>query len=148
MRHMSRPEWREFALHGTRTGKLAVTRKGGAPHVTPVWFLLDSDAEHDYVLFTTESSSVKGRALRRDPRFALTVDDQAPPYSCVLLEATATLLDDADDHDTLLHWAQRLGARYMGEERGAEYGKRNAVPGELLVRGTVTRAIAPAGVAD
>jgi hypothetical protein len=28
---------------GTRTGKLAVTRSDGRPHVTPIWFVLDGD---------------------------------------------------------------------------------------------------------
>ena len=28
---------------GTRTGKAAVTRADGAPHVTPIWFVLDGD---------------------------------------------------------------------------------------------------------
>ena len=31
-------------------------------------------------------------------------------------------------------WATRIGGRYMGPERAAEYGARNGVAGELLVR--------------
>ena len=49
MAQMSDAEWREFVMAGTRTGKLAVTRKDGSPHVTPVWFALDGD---DVVLTT------------------------------------------------------------------------------------------------
>jgi nitroimidazol reductase NimA-like FMN-containing flavoprotein (pyridoxamine 5'-phosphate oxidase superfamily) len=30
--------------------------------------------------------------------------------------------------------ATRIGGRYMGQERAAEFGARNAVEGELLVR--------------
>jgi hypothetical protein len=37
---MRREEWRAFVLEGTRTGKLAVTRTDGRPHVTPIWFTL------------------------------------------------------------------------------------------------------------
>src|SRR5205823_11106010 len=105
MHTMSRDEWHEFALAGTRTGKVAVTRANGAPHVTPIWFVLDSEGETDFIVFTTGSTSVKARALRRDPRFAMTVDDQAPPYSFVALEAEATLSEDLDE---LLTWATRL----------------------------------------
>jgi nitroimidazol reductase NimA-like FMN-containing flavoprotein (pyridoxamine 5'-phosphate oxidase superfamily) len=43
MQLMSEAQWREFALAGTRTGKLTVTRADGRPHVTPVWFVLDGD---------------------------------------------------------------------------------------------------------
>jgi len=142
---MSREQWQEFVLHGTRTGKLAVTRTNGAPHITPIWFLLDHDGADDFVVFTTHESSVKGRALRRDPRFALCVDDQQPPYSYVLIEGEATVSADPDE---LLAWAIRLGCRYMGRERAEEYGHRNAVPGEYLVRGRITRVTALADIAD
>jgi hypothetical protein len=36
----------------------------------------------------------------------------------------------------------------MGEDLAEEYGRRNAVPGELLVRLTPERTVAEAGVAD
>ena len=34
----------------------------------------------------------------------------------------------------MAHWAAVIGGRYMGAERAEEYGRRNGVPGELLVR--------------
>ncbi|WP_114451630.1 PPOX class F420-dependent oxidoreductase [Halopolyspora algeriensis] len=141
MQTMSEQQWREFALHGTRTGKLAVTRANGAPHVTPVWFTMDGD----HVVFTTAVTSVKGRALRHEPRFALCVDDDAPPYSFVLIRAQAQLFEDTEQ---LLRWATVLGGRYMGAERAEEFGRRNAVPGEYLVRGRITEVTALAGIAD
>jgi PPOX class probable F420-dependent enzyme len=146
MYEMSRAQWQEFALTGTRTGKLAVTRANGAPHVTPVWFVLDTVDGADYVVFTTEMKSVKAKAFHRDPRFALLVDDQAPPYSYVFIEGEASLSENPDE---LLTWATKLGSRYMGEERGIEFGKRNAVPGiEYLVRGRITRVTARADISD
>lgn len=39
-----------------------------------------------------------------------------------------------DDVDAMLPWATAIAGRYMGEDRAAEFGARNAVPGELLVR--------------
>ena len=138
---MSREQWLQFVLTDTRTGKLAVTRAGGAPHVTPIWFLIDTAEQGDEVVFTTGDTSLKAKALRRDPRFALCVDDQAPPYSYVLIKGEARLIEDLDE---MLVWATRLGARYMGEDQAEEFGKRNAVPGELLVRGRITKVIAQA----
>jgi PPOX class probable F420-dependent enzyme len=110
------------------TAKLATTRADGRPHVAPVWFDLDDDGS---LVFTTGADSVKGRGLRRDPRVALSVDDERPPFSFVIVEARAALSSDLDD---LLTWATRIGGRYMGQDRADEYGKRNAVPEELLVR--------------
>ena len=66
---MTPEEVRAFLMAGTRTGKLATVRRDGAPHVVPIWFVLDGDD----VIFTTGSTSAKGRHLRRDPRVALTV---------------------------------------------------------------------------
>jgi len=141
MERMSDSEWRAFVLTGTRTGKLAVTRADGRPHVTPIWFDLDGDD----VVFTTHENSVKAQHLRRDPRAALCVDDETPPYSYVMLEGTATLSADLDE---LLAWATRIGGRYMGQDRAKEYGERNGVPGELLVRLRVERVHAFRDIAE
>jgi PPOX class probable F420-dependent enzyme len=132
---MTDAEWREFVTAGTRTGKLAVTRRDGRAHVTPVWFLLDGDD----VVLTTHGSSLKARILRRDPRAALCVDDQQPPYSFVTIEGAVTLSEDPGE---LRHWATEIGRRYMGPERGEEFGARNGVPGELLVRLPAAKVVA------
>jgi PPOX class probable F420-dependent enzyme len=119
---------------------MAVTRANGAPHVTPIWFVLDTVDGVDYVVFTTEMKSLKAKAFQRDPRFAMIVDDQAPPYSYVLFEGEISLTEDLDE---MVRWATRLGSRYMGEERGIEFGKRNAVPDvEYLARGRITKVTA------
>ncbi len=146
MYEMSREQWWEFALTGTRTGKMAVTRANGAPHVTPIWFVLDTVDGVDYVVFTTEMKSLKAKAFQRDPRFAMIVDDQAPPYSYVLFEGEVSLTEDLDE---MVRWATRLGSRYMGEERGIEFGKRNAVPDvEYLARGRITKVTARGNISD
>lgn len=128
-RRMNRDEWRAFVLTGTRTGKVAVVRRNGAPHVVPIWFVLDAD---DFI-FTTGIDSVKGKSLRRDGRVALCVDDERPPYAFVSVEGVARTSEDLAD---LLHWATKIGARYMGDDRADEFGRRNAVVGEMLVRMT------------
>lgn len=141
MREMTAEETREFLSQGTRTGKLAVVRKNGQPLVTPIWFVLDGED----IVFTTYATSAKGYALRRDPRVAMVVDDQEPPYSFVLIEGTVSLSEDIPE---LLHWATVIGARYMGPDRAEEFGKRNGVPGEYLVRIHPTRVVAQANVSD
>jgi len=127
-------EQRAFLLHGTRTAKLATVRKDGRPHVVPIWFTLDGDT----LIFTTGEHAVKAANIRRDSRICLCVDDEAPPYAYIMVEGTATL---SSDLNALLHWATRIAERYMGEDLAETYGKRNGVPGELLVRVTPTRVI-------
>jgi PPOX class probable F420-dependent enzyme len=145
MFNMSRDQWWSFASEGTRTGKIAVVRADGRPQVVPIWFLLDSDGEHDYVVFNTGADTLKARALRRDPRFSLCVDEEAPPYGFVTILADAELSDDVTE---MLPWSTRIGARYMGADAAEEFGRRNAVPGELLVRGRITKVIAVGGMTE
>jgi PPOX class probable F420-dependent enzyme len=138
---MTKDEWQEFVSSGTRTGKAGVTSADGGPHVTPIWFLLDGDD----LVFTTHESSVKGMALRRDPRICVCVDDDAPPYSFVSLWGKTSLSEDLGE---VRRWATALGARYMGPDRAEEFGARNGVPGEMLVRVRITKVVALRGVAD
>ena len=82
-------------------------------------------------MFNTAADTVKGRNLARDPRLALCVDDDTPPFTFVVIEGTATL---EEDPDVLRHWATVIGGRYMGDDQAEAYGARNGVPGELVVR--------------
>jgi PPOX class probable F420-dependent enzyme len=128
MARMDDAALRAFLTAGTRTGKLAVTRKDGSPFVAPVWFVVDDDGS---IVFTTGAETIKGRSLRRDGRASLCVDDERPPFAYARIDGRVTL---SEDRGEMVDLATRIGARYMGAERGAEFGRRNAVPGELLVR--------------
>ena len=139
-REMTRAEVTDFLAHGTRTAKVATTMRNGQPHVMPVWFVLDGEE----VVFTTGGGSIKARNLRRDPRVALVVDEDVPPYAFVHIRGEARISDDMDD---LRRFATELGRRYMGPDRAEEFGRRNGVPGELLLRVTPKRIIAETDVA-
>ena len=119
----------EFLGCGTRTAHVASTRADGSPHVAPVWFSADGTPESFVIQFTTSASSVKGRILQHDNRVALTVDDPHPPFAFVIVEGTVEV---SEDPSRLLEVATRLGEKYMGPDRAVEFGKRNAVAGELL----------------
>ena len=131
----------EFLSAGTRTGMLGYLASDGRPLVAPIWFVVDG---HQLV-FNTAARSAKGRALQRDPRVTLTVDDPHPPFSFVQVQGVAEL---SEEPDALLDIATRIGGRYMGADRAAEFGRRNGVPGEFIVRVTPTKVIESFGVAD
>ena len=124
--HLS-PEAVDFLSAGTRTGKLAWTAADGRPLVAPVWFVVE-DGE---LVFNTGKETAKGRAVRRDPRVAVCVDLEESPYAFVQVQGTATISEDPDE---LVRTATAIGARYMGADRAEEFGRRNGVPGELVVR--------------
>ena len=139
---MSPAETTAFLMEGTRTGKLATVTADGRPHVVPIWFVVDDDGS---VVFTCDGSSLKAKALTRDPHVAICVDDQAPPYSFVEVRGEVSISYDLDE---LRRWATRIGGRYMGDDRAEEFGARNAVEGELLVRLTPVKVVALAAIAD
>ena len=82
-------------------------------------------------MFNTGRETVKGRALARDPRASLCVDLEEPPYAFVQVQGVAELSEDPEE---LARTATVIAARYMGAERAGEFGQRNGVPCELVVR--------------
>lgn len=138
---MSRDQWQKFLSEGTRTGKLATVRADGSPHLAPIWFLLDGDD----LVFNTGQDTVKGRNLARDPRVSLCVDDDRPPFSFVTVQGRAELSDELGE---VREWATRIAARYVGDDLAEQFGARNGVPGELLVRVRIDKVIGLADIAD
>jgi PPOX class probable F420-dependent enzyme len=132
-------------MEGTRTGKIAWTAPSGQAHLAPIWFVVDDDAPALEVVFNTGADTAKGRALRRDARLSLLVDDERPPFAYVKLTGSVVISEDLEE---VRRWATRIGGRYMGQERADELGARNGVPGELLVRLRPTSVQAIAGIAD
>ena len=130
-----------FLSEGTRTAKLGYVAADGRPLVAPVWFVVDGQQ----LVFNTGSNTAKGRALTRDPRVVVCVDDDRPPFSFVQIQGTAALSEDPDE---LLDTATRIGGRYMGRDRAEEFGRRNGVPGELIVRVTPTKVVKAFNLAD
>jgi PPOX class probable F420-dependent enzyme len=121
------PEVRDFLMEGTRTGKLGYRAADGRPLVVPVWFIVEDGA----LVFNTGKDSAKGRSLARDPRSSICVDLEQPPYGFVQVQGVAELSEDQAD---VLRIATAIAARYVGPERAEEFGRRNGVPGELVVR--------------
>ena len=135
MREMTHDETIAFLSEGTRTGKLAWVSQSGAPHVAPVWFTLDGDD----VIFNTHTDSGKAKSLRREGRACLLVDLEEPPYAFVKIDGTITIDEDLARIRSV---ATTIGGRYMGADRAEEFGTRNGVPGELVIRLTPTKVTA------
>jgi PPOX class probable F420-dependent enzyme len=134
-------ELNRFLSSGTRTGKLATMRADGSPHVAPIWFILNGDD----LVFMTGADTVKGKALLRDQRVALSVDDERPPFSFAIIEGSVTVSRDVRE---MLPLSIAIARRYMGDELAEQYGRRNAVEGELLLRLRPVKVTAVADIAD
>lgn len=140
MTTMSRAEAIDFLRVGTRTGKLATASVSGAPHVAPIWFVIDGDD----LVFTTGGGSVKGRQLVANPRGALAVDDDTYPFHFVIVRGSIDIEENPAD---MLAWSTRIAERYVPAGRADDFGRRNTVPGELLCRLRMERIIGQRDIA-
>ena len=105
--------------------------------MVPLWFALDDE---DNIIFGTETSSVTGRNIQRDPNY------QEYPYSFVTIFGEAECFrryregPDIQDKKTLdesndfLHWMRKISARYVGSEKADRYAKRNTTEGAIFHR--------------
>lgn len=142
MEEMSKAEYLAFLNAPARCGKLATVREDGRPHVVPIWFILDGET----LIFTAWHTSVKMKNILRDGRIAICVDHDQPPFHYVLLEGKAELLDASPEASR--QWATIIGGRYMGTDRAEEFGKRNGIDGEWVMRMVPDRVVAYKNVTD
>jgi PPOX class probable F420-dependent enzyme len=132
MDRMTDEQARAFLEKGSRPATFASVRPDGRPHAVPTWYAVEADD----VVFTTWHTTVKAANLRRDPRVSVVVQDPEPPYDYVAVEGEAELIDDLEMCRRI---STLLGAKYMGADRADEFGRRNGVEGELVVRVKPTR---------
>ena len=140
-RSLDNSEALDWVFSEPRTAKLGTVTASGHPHVAPVWVARDGDR----LVFNTGASTAKGRALQRDARVSLCFDDETPPFAFVIIQGTVEISQDPAE---LLRWATTIAGRYMGETAAEQFGRRNAVPGELLVIVTPQRILGEVGVSD
>ncbi len=67
------------------------------------------------------------------------------PFDWARIDGTVSCSEDPEE---LLHWATETCRRYVGEDLAEAYGRRNGVPGELVVRLRPTRMAGQWGVAE
>ncbi len=127
MDRMSDEQAHAFLREGSRPATFASIRPDGRPHAVPTWYAVEGDD----IVFTTWHTTVKAANLRHDPRVSVVVQDPEPPYDYVAVEGEAELIDDLAMCGRI---STMLGAKYMGAARAEEFGRRNGVEGELVVR--------------
>lgn len=157
MTAMSKDELVNFLGQGTLTAKLATVKEDGSPHVVPLWFVLDDE---NNIIFGTETNSVKGRNIQRNPRVSICVDYQEYPYSFVTIFGEVEFfrcyredphIEDKktlDEFNDFLHWMRKISARYVGSEKADRYAKRNTTKGAVLYRLKPQHVVSEKVIAD
>ena len=90
--------------------RLAYTWMDGSPRVVPIWFHWTGEQ----VVLNTPVKAPKVRALTADPRVAITIDDNEPPWKVLFVRGRADIemLDDVAPEYEL------AATRYFGPEQG------------------------------
>ena len=117
---------REQYLAGVHVGVIAVERPDRAPLAVPIWYGYQPGGE---VLLWTESDSVKHKLIRDAGRFAITVQDENPPYKYVTAEGDVTGIAPADDAEV-----RELAVRYLGQQAGGQFTEQNLTPTSVVIR--------------
>jgi PPOX class probable F420-dependent enzyme len=96
-------------LQGKNFGYLATLMPDGSPQVTPTW--LDTDGE--YIIVNTALGRLKYENVLRDPRVAISVADNANPYSMVAVrgEVVEHTTSGAEEH------IDKMAKKYMGLDK-------------------------------
>ncbi len=125
MGKMTRDE-REHYLAGVHVGVIAVERGDRAPLAVPIWYGYRPGGE---VLVWTESESLKHKLIRGAGRFAITAQDEQPPYKYVTAEGDVTGISPAREADV-----RAIAVRYLGEEAGGMFAEQNVTPTSIIIR--------------
>jgi hypothetical protein len=121
-------------LHATIPARLAYTWTDGTPRVIPIWFHWTGTE----LVFGTSATAPKIKALKRDPRVAVTIDEVGFPARVLMLRGTAQL----QEIEGIVPEYALASTRYMGAEQGRGW----IAQAEKMFPKMVRISIAPAWV--
>ena len=100
-------------LRSTIPARLAYVWLDGTPRVVPIWFHWTGQ---EFVL-GTPARAPKLKALVKNPKVALTIDDNAFPHKVLMVRGSAAV----EMVDGLVPEYQLAARRYFGEAQGAAW---------------------------
>ena len=98
-------EMMDFLAERSHLARIATVRADGSPSVVPVWFIFEGGK----VLITPRKHSAFLQNLRREPRVAITIDEEAGRYRKVLFEGKAEILFEPGDDRK---WGESTGGSH------------------------------------
>ncbi|MGB3733705.1 MAG: PPOX class F420-dependent oxidoreductase [Ilumatobacter sp.] len=120
----------ESYLAASHIAMFSYVRSDGRPNQAPLWYTYRDGT----LLFVVATGSAKHRALQRDNRVCVAIQDERPPYRAVMIDGTVEL-DDLGDDGELSH---EMAVRYFGKVGANEYDKLSSADrertGQTLIR--------------
>jgi PPOX class probable F420-dependent enzyme len=130
------PDALERFVAAPRIAILAYVKRDGTPCQVPIWYAYENGA----FLMVTSATSPKAKALARDPRVSLTIQDEMPPYRAVIVDGEVTIKSTPVTGGT----SSELATRYFGKLAGREYERMTAK--EFTKTGLVLLTMTPRSV--
>ena len=126
---LQHPVAREL-LHSKIPARLAYIWTDGTPRVVPIWFHWNGK---DFVM-ASPPKAPKLKALARNPRVSLTIDDNDFPHKVLLVRGTARM----EPLDGIVPEYALAADRYFGPEQGKAWVAGLAKMISSMVRVTIT----------
>jgi len=117
-------------LRSSIPARLAYVWEDGSPRVIPIWFHWNGQ---EFVLGTPEKAP-KLKALTRNPRVALTIDDNTFPHKVLLVRGNARL----QSVKGIVPEYALAAERYLGDQQGKAWVQQLASMIQHMVRITIT----------
>lgn len=114
---LTRDEVISFLSEPGHLVRLATVDEAGAPRVVPIWFVF----EEQRIWMTPRERSAWWGDLQRDPRAALVVDDEAPPYRKVIARGSIEIVHRPGEDDAWRDRYRRIACRYVPEAGADAY---------------------------
>jgi len=110
--------------------RLAYVWTDGTPRVIPIWFHWNGRE----IVMATPPKAPKLKALARNPKVSLTIDDNTFPHKVLLIRGTACL----EPLDGIVPEYATAAERYFGAEQGQVWVKNLRTMISSMVRITIT----------
>lgn len=122
MPKLSPPEIVAFLEEPGHLLRLATVDADGAPRISPVWCTFHGAADGlGSILFTPRERSVFFANLQRDPRIALSVDEDALPYRKISVQGRAEIVHDLGSDDAWRDTYREIACRFLDAEAADRY---------------------------
>lgn len=109
------PDEIQSFLNGPHIAHIAVLRRDGSPHVTPVWYEYNG---HN-ILAIAEETTLKVRCVKREPRVSVSIATSDVPYRYVQITGFADVSDSGAEEAL-----RSMSLRYKGPDLGPPYVDR------------------------
>ena len=115
-RGLTKEEIAQF-LSGPIVARIATVKEDGAPYIAPIWQYYDGEV----MWVIPRERSVFVKHIRRSPRVAVSCAYDTAPWTRVLIQGRAEIVEGPKPVEGLIaEIGEQMAVRYLGEH-GAEY---------------------------